>query len=87
MPFIFDNYFYHYLDRNEDCFQYEGLGEWTEMVQSVTGERLYRTWNFYDPSTSEEVYMNYPKYWKQYFCRPQHYPQTAVGMSLTLFFF
>lgn len=49
------------------------------MMEDDSGNRLYRNWNFYNPSQRKETTIKYPLSWKQYFARPDYYPRTPLG--------
>ena len=68
-----------FTDSDQDCLQYEALGEWSELVQDANGRALYRTWNFVDRVNGQETYIKYPSDWRGYFCRPIMYPKTPLG--------
>ena len=72
------------LDKDDDCLVYEGLGTWTEMMESPDGRKLFRNWNFFDRSNRREITIKYPLSWKQYFARPDYYPRTPLGKYFDL---
>ena len=67
------------LDSEQDCLRYEALGDWSELVRNQNGDVMYRQWNFYDRSTNQEIYIQFPKNWEAYFARPIMYPRTKLG--------
>ena len=71
-------YNFHISDRENDAMAYESLGPWEDMMEDGRGPR-YRTWNFYDPARRMTVIEKYPKFWVNYFSRPNVYPQTPMG--------
>ena len=48
-------------------------------MEDSNGDKLYRSWNFYNPSLGREIYQKYPSDWTAYFSRCEIYLRTPLG--------
>ena len=48
-------------------------------MEDANGGKLYRTWNWYNPSKGQEMYQKYPADWTAYFSRSEIYLKTPLG--------
>ena len=47
--------------------------------EDADGDKLYRSWNYYNPAQGQEIYQKYPSDWTAYFSRCEMYLKTPLG--------